>query len=213
MTQTGWKVVLSPRVPKLASSIVPSTFSSLLSSVSSLPSQYSEASAFDWALHPGGATILSGVERTMSISSEHIRASYDVYMNHGNSSSATIFSVLDRLRDKDMDSLAPSGENGSGGVKEFVVACAFGPGISIEMGMLRRNLRHVKRSLIIGGEITPPETESEGSRSDGEGEAEDVGEKVKENGDHLNQKLKSVEQEVPEQNDSLSEALNGVELD
>lgn len=120
-----------------------------------------------------------------------MRASYDTYINHGNSSSATIFSVMDRMREKDMDEIAPGGL-----VKEFVVACAFGPGIAVEMGLLKRNLRHVKRGLVGGGngEMTPPETESEGSRSDDEGE-------------QLRSGVSS------EKVDSLSEALNGVDLD
>ena len=207
---SGWKVILSPRVPKLASSIVEPTFNSLLESLPSLPPPYRKAPDFDWALHPGGATILSGVERVMSISPEHLRASYDTYINHGNSSSATIFSVLDRLRDKDMDAIAPDNK-----VKEFLVACAFGPGIAVEMGILRRNLRHVKRTLVLSGEVTPPETESEGSRSDGESEEviEKEIESVKKNGELIGEKLATVQPDVPEQNDSLAEALNGVELD
>ena len=65
----------------------------------------------------------------MNLTPDYFRASYDIYINHGNSSSATIFSVMNRLRDQDM---------GKG--KEFVVGCAFGPGISVEMAMLRRRL-------------------------------------------------------------------------
>ena len=113
----------------------------------------------------------------MGITPEHMRASYDVYINHGNSSSATIISVMHRLRQKDMDAVAPGGK-----VKDFVIGCAFGPGIAIEMCMMKRNMNHRQRSAV-SGEVTPPETESEGSRSEGEIEA------------------------------SLSDALNGVELD
>jgi len=138
-----------------------------------------------------------------------MRASYDTYINHGNSSSATIISVMDRLRQKDMDELAPGGK-----VKDYVVGCAFGPGIAIEMCMLKRNLNHVRRTLVTTGEATPPETESEGSRSDGEAEETEANIKdAKEKGAQINEKLNSVHPEVPEQNDSLSEALNGVELD
>jgi fungal type III polyketide synthase len=197
----GWKVVLSPRVPKLAAVVVSPTFSDLLSTLPNLPPNYKTAADFDWALHPGGATILTGVERAMGITPEHMRASYDTYIKHGNSSSATIISVMDRLRQKDMDELAPGGK-----VKDFVVGCAFGPGIAVEMCMLKRNMSHVTRTLVTGGEVTPPETESEGSRSDGE-------EEVKEKGEELSERLSSVPPEVPEQGDSLVEALNGVELD
>lgn len=227
--QIGWKVILSPRVPKIAADAVSPSYHALLSNLPSLPASYSSPAEFDWALHPGGATILTGVEKAMDISPEHMRASYDTYMKHGNSSSATIFSVMDRLRCKDMDGLTPGGR----GPKEMVVGCAFGPGIAVEMCLLKRNLGHVKREWNggaqsgVGGEVTPPLTESEGSRSVSEGdvEPEDLA-KVKESGDKLDEKLQKVEPAIPEQNaqvqptgkennalDSLEEALNGVQLD
>jgi len=194
-------------VPKLAAAVVAPTFSDLLSTLPNLPPNYKEAGDFDWALHPGGATILSGVERAMNITPEHMRASYDTYINHGNSSSATVISVMDRLRQKDMDELAPEGK-----VKDFIVGCAFGPGIAIEMCMLKRNMNHLRRTLVTTGDVTPPE--SDGNRSDGE--VEDLEAEVKDlkaQGEVLGEKLSDVHPEVPEQNDSLSEALNGVELD
>ena len=194
-------------MPKLAAAVVAPTFSDLLSTLPNLPSNYKEAGDFDWALHPGGATILSGVEKAMNITPEHMRASYDTYINHGNSSSATVISVMDRLRQKDMDELAPEGK-----VKDFIVGCAFGPGIAIEMCMLKRNMNHVRRTLVTTGDVTPPE--SDGNRSDGE--VEDLEAEVKDlkaQGEVLGEKLSDVHPEVPEQNDSLSEALNGVELD
>ncbi|KAJ2906491.1 chalcone and stilbene synthase [Zalerion maritima] len=153
----GWKVVLTPRVPKLAAGSLKPTFADLLSSLPQLPESYKTAPDFDWAMHPGGATILSGTERELGIKPEAMRASYDTYMNHGNSSSATIFSVLDSLRTKHMDAVAPEGR-----VRDYVVGCAFGPGISVEMCMLKRNMG----AKSISGLQTPPDSESEGSRSE-----------------------------------------------
>jgi type III polyketide synthase len=208
---TGWKVVLSPRVPKLTSAAVSPTFNKLLQSLPKLPPHYKTASDFDWALHPGGATILSGVEKALNIAPEHMRASYDTYINHGNSSSATIFSVMDRLRQKDMDKLAPDGK-----AKDFVVGCAFGPGIVIEMCMLKRNMSHIQRTLVVeSGEATPSHTESE--RSEGEAGQEieiqiEMG-SMEGKDEELGEKLRDMHPEVPQQGDSLSEALNGVELD
>lgn len=124
-------------------------------------------------MHPGGATILTGAEKAMGISPEHMRASYDTYIRHGNSSSATIFSVMNRLRSPEMDGMAPGGR-----VKDFVVGCAFGPGITVEMCMLKRNLGF-RGGAGISGLQTPPETESEGSRSEaGDGEVEGSGETI-----------------------------------
>ncbi|KAI9844050.1 MAG: hypothetical protein M1838_002341 [Thelocarpon superellum] len=122
----GWKVVLSPRVPELASAAVPAMFKKLVRSIPSLEEEDSLTAAdFDWALHPGGLTILTGVQETMGLVPEQLRASYDVYVNHGNSSSATIFSVMDKLRKMGMG-------------KKHVLGCAFGPGIAVEMVVLER---------------------------------------------------------------------------
>lgn len=157
MKAAGWKVVLTPEVPKLAQAAIKPSFTDLLAALPPLPPSYRTAADFDWAMHPGGATILTGAERAMGITPEHMRASYYTYINHGNSSSATIFSVLDRLRSKEMDDMAPGGK-----AKEYVVGCAFGPGIAVEMCMLKRSMGVNG----ISGLQTPPETESEGSRSE-----------------------------------------------
>ena len=123
----GWKVVLSPRVPSLSAAAVSPAFQDLIKSLPELHkgSKPPAASDFDWALHPGGSTIITGVEQAMNLTPEHLRASYDIYMNYGNSSSATVISVMDKLR-----------RMGEG--RENVVACAFGPGIVLEMMVLRR---------------------------------------------------------------------------
>lgn len=112
------------------------------------------ATDFDWALHPGGATVITGVEQAMGLTPEHLRASYDIYMNHGNSSSATVFAVIDRLL-----------RMGEG--NQYITSCAFGPGIAIEMMMLKR----------LGG--SRPGTESPGTASFGsESPAERDGEEL-----------------------------------
>jgi type III polyketide synthase len=182
----GWKVVLSPRVPQLTQSILQPSFSALLDSLtpdSSLPtalssSSYTRPAHFDWAMHPGGATILTKAEQALGITPQHMRASYDTYVRHGNSSSATIFSVLDRLRHKDMDALAPTvygdeDADGGGGPREYVIGCAFGPGITVEMCLLRRNLSASSSGRRVRGMETPPETESEVSAGEGSVGGED----------------------------------------
>lgn len=122
----GWKVVLTPRVPKLASASVAPVFADLVNSVPELvQTNKLLATEMDWALHPGGSTVITGVESAMGLTPEHLRASYDIYINHGNSSSATIFAVMDRLR-----KMGPGNDH--------VVGCAFGPGITIEMMIFRR---------------------------------------------------------------------------
>ncbi|KAK3381618.1 thiolase-like protein [Podospora didyma] len=194
----GWKVVLSPRVPKLTQSVLAPSYAALIDSLPLLPAGYRAPADFDWAMHPGGATILTGAEKAMGITPEHMRASYDTYINHGNSSSATIFSVLDRLRSKDMDALAPEGR-----VRDFIVGCAFGPGISVEMCMLKRNMTVGRAALSssISGLQTPPETESEASSVPSEDAFETLG-------SSSTRRLETGEQEA-----FISEAMDSVELD
>ncbi len=201
-------MVLSPRVPKLTAAILRPAFAALIAGLPPLPPAYQGPADFDWAMHPGGATILTGAERELGITPEHMRASYDTYMNHGNSSSATIFTVLDRLRAKDMDAYAPAGR-----VREYIVGCAFGPGITVEVCMLKRNMGAT-------GLQTPPETESEASRSEvGEGEeveAAVVGQAPEL--DEAGRRLEGVSSssgagELADDDAFINEALGGLELD
>ncbi|GJE84956.1 chalcone synthase [Phanerochaete sordida] len=126
----GWKVHLSPRVPALSCTAVPPLFNSLLRRTPALQrgARAPCAADFDWALHPSGTKVLSGAQALLALTPDHLRASHDVYRRHGNSSSATLFSILDRLR-------------GMGEGREHVVGCAFGPGVTVEMCILRRS-RH-----------------------------------------------------------------------
>ncbi|GJN86267.1 type III polyketide synthase [Purpureocillium lilacinum] len=129
----GWKAILTPRVPQVTAAAMLPTFEDLLAALPPLPPTYSAATDFDWVLHPGGPAILANAERALSLTRQHLRASYDVYVNRGNSGSATIYSVLDRLRCMDADT---SSDNE--GRREYIVACAFGPGVAVEMCILRR---------------------------------------------------------------------------
>lgn len=61
----------------------------------------------------------------MNLTEQHLQASYEIYTKYGNSSSATIISVLSRLRQLEQG-------------RKHVIACAFGPGIALEMMVLRR---------------------------------------------------------------------------
>lgn len=79
----------------------------------------------DWAIHPGGAAILEGAKQTLQLTDDHIRASLDVYKNYGNSSSASVLIVLDKMR-------------GMGRGRDNVVATSFGPGMMIEMCLMKR---------------------------------------------------------------------------
>ncbi|KAJ7505745.1 type Iii polyketide Synthase [Mycena galericulata] len=124
---SGFKPTLSTRIPSLTGPCMPPIYDTLLKTLpnkSSFPTLPSDAKEFDWAVHPGGAAILSAIQDVMHIDREHTRASWDVYENHGNTSSVSVLSVLNTLRQ----------EPG----REWVVSAAFGPGVAAEGVLLRR---------------------------------------------------------------------------
>ncbi|KAJ7163017.1 type Iii polyketide Synthase [Mycena filopes] len=123
---SGFKATISPRIPSLTAPCVPLLFDTLLKSLpnkSLFPALPYEAKEFDWTVHPGGAAILSAIQSAMVLDKEHLRASWEVYENHGNTSSVAVLSVLDTLRRK------PG--------REWVVSVAFGPGVAAE-GVFKR---------------------------------------------------------------------------
>jgi hypothetical protein len=121
---------ITEAVPKTAVGAILPMFNQLytLAHGSRKPNSLGKASApkdFDWAIHPGGAAILRGAQRSMDLIDDHIRASLKVYQSHGNSSSPTVLIVLDEMR-----------RMGKG--RDDVVATSFGPGMTIEMCMMKR---------------------------------------------------------------------------
>jgi type III polyketide synthase len=116
-TSVGLIATITDRVPKTAIGAILPIFAHL--AADSTPVD------FDWAIHPGGAAILLGAQKSLNLSDDHIRASLKVYRSHGNSSSPTVLVVLDELR-----------RMGKG--RDNVVATSFGPGMTIEMCMMKR---------------------------------------------------------------------------
>ncbi|MFW9788710.1 MAG: 3-oxoacyl-[acyl-carrier-protein] synthase III C-terminal domain-containing protein, partial [Candidatus Thorarchaeota archaeon] len=78
-----------------------------------------------WAIHPGGRSILERAEESLGITKEDLDASYRIMHEYGNMSSATIMFVLD-------DILKDEKKKGK------VFAAAFGPGITVEVGLLEK---------------------------------------------------------------------------
>ena len=76
-----------------------------------------------WGLHPGGPRILDGLSEVLGLPEDALAASREVLRTCGNMSSATIFFVLDQL-------VAEPGERAA--------LLAFGPGLTMEGALLRR---------------------------------------------------------------------------
>ncbi|PNU18978.1 type III polyketide synthase [Geothermobacter hydrogeniphilus] len=118
----GFDIALSSYVPKILGANIGGVVDELLDAGGSRRDRIG-----DWAVHPGGKSIIDQVGKALQLQPEQLAAPRAVLRDFGNMSSATILFVLQRL-------LAESR-----GTKEQICAMAFGPGLTVELGLLRRN--------------------------------------------------------------------------
>jgi predicted naringenin-chalcone synthase len=110
---------LSAYVPRLIEQNIRSIVDDLLSSTEAV---FSGIDA--WAVHPGGRAILEKTAAALGLPEAALHHSYEVLREYGNMSSATIFFVLKRILE--------TGKSGT------VFATAFGPGLTVESGLLQK---------------------------------------------------------------------------
>jgi predicted naringenin-chalcone synthase len=115
VTDLGFRMGLSPRVPDVLARHVGDVVEELLSA-----SGLRTEDVAGWAVHPGGPRILDVVRDQLGLAEEQMAASRRVLAEHGNCSSATVLLVLQELADVD----GP------------VVAMAFGPGLTLYAALL-----------------------------------------------------------------------------
>jgi alkylresorcinol/alkylpyrone synthase len=75
------------------------------------------------AAHPGGPRIVDAIEHSLGLRPELLATSRSVFATHGNASSAGIFFVLEGMQ--------------RAGTQGRVLTIAFGPGLSIELALMR----------------------------------------------------------------------------
>lgn len=85
-----------------------------------------------WAIHPGGRSILDKVQHRLELSDEQLIPAREVLRNYGNMSSATVLFVIRHIL------ALPGGEG------ERICSMAFGPGLTVETGLFTklRSLHH-----------------------------------------------------------------------
>nr|WP_083816939.1 type III polyketide synthase [Micromonospora sp. L5] len=121
VTDTGFRMGLSPKVPQVLSRHVRTLIDELLAR------HGCERSDVDgWAVHPGGPRILNVVERELALPSDGLAASRGTLAEHGNCSSPTVLLILDRLWRTE-----PS-------PPRWAVMLAFGPGLTLYAVLLER---------------------------------------------------------------------------
>ncbi len=80
----------------------------------------------DWAIHPGGKSILQAIEKALNLQADQTTASWEILSRYGNMSSATFLFVLQELSQQSQQ-------------RPWAAGLAFGPGLSAEGILLRRS--------------------------------------------------------------------------
>ncbi|MFY1588148.1 type III polyketide synthase [Micromonospora sp. WMMD734] len=120
VTDTGFRMGLSPKVPQVLSAHVRGLVDGLLARHGT-----TVAEVDGWAVHPGGPRILNVVERELALPDGALAASRAVLDAHGNCSSPTVLLILDRL----LRAAVPP---------RWIVLLAFGPGLTLYAALLER---------------------------------------------------------------------------
>ena len=118
----GFEMVLSTYVPDIIETHIEGALVPLLAHDELLPS-LPHRDIDHWAIHPGGRSILDKVQSSLNLTDEQLAPSRAVLRDYGNMSSATVLFIL-------RDLLAQGGEN------ERLCAMAFGPGLTVETGLM-----------------------------------------------------------------------------
>lgn len=108
-SDTGFMMKLSNFVPALIGRHIEPFMQSLLNEIS--------PSHCDWAIHPGGKSIIQVIERTFNLDLNQTKTSWETLRDFGNMSSATLLFVLERLPRTN---------------RKHVACVGFGPGLSFE---------------------------------------------------------------------------------
>jgi len=118
VTELGFRMGLSPRVPDVLAVHVRALITDLLARHDLTPSDVD-----GWAVHPGGPRILDVVERELGLSAGAMAPSRATLAAHGNCSSATVLLICAEL----LRAEPPP---------RYVVAMAFGPGLTLYAALL-----------------------------------------------------------------------------
>ncbi|MET0725324.1 MAG: type III polyketide synthase [Leifsonia sp.] len=119
----GFEMILSSYVPHIIDDYIEGAIAPLLEPEPALSASPASAIAH-WAIHPGGRSILDRVEAKLELSEAQLVPARETLRDFGNMSSATITFVLDNI----LSGAVTSGDR--------VLAMAFGPGLTVETGLM-----------------------------------------------------------------------------
>ena len=117
----GFEMILSTELPKLILEHAMPRLKTILSGFG-----LKKEDIKYWALHPGGRAILDSIQKGLDLPEDLMAPSRSILKNYGNMSSASILFVLREIMN-----------NNSIGKDELCCAVAFGPGLTMEVVILK----------------------------------------------------------------------------
>lgn len=136
----GFDIALSSYVPKIIGANIRDAIKPMLAA-----GQLERQDISTWAIHPGGKAIVDKVAASLDLEESQVAACRKVLRQYGNMSSATVLFVLQEiLRQQDRP------------LHEQVCAMAFGPGLTVEMGLLQAQRSHKRNTLNASAEFLLP---------------------------------------------------------
>jgi alkylresorcinol/alkylpyrone synthase len=121
ISEQGFRVILSPKLPDLIKSRLAADVDSFLSEHG-----IRRADVGSWVIHPGGPKILEAVETSLGLREMELEASWEALSNWGNLSSGSVLKVLEEVIARYRPQPGTSG-----------IIAAMGPGFCAELLLVR----------------------------------------------------------------------------
>ena len=120
-TNDGMRLVLSPKLPRVARSLTAGIVRPFLAGHG-----LSQDDVKFWIVHPGSSRVLDAIQHSLELSPEQLRWSRDSLRRFGNLSSASVLFVLNDVM-----------KNGGAQPGDHGLVLAMGPGFAVELVLLR----------------------------------------------------------------------------
>ncbi|MGK2904744.1 MAG: type III polyketide synthase [Desulfuromonadales bacterium] len=133
----GFDIALSSYIPKIIGANIRDSVRPVLAS-----RRFELEDITTWAVHPGGKAIVDKIAESLGLQDDQVAASRKILRQYGNMSSATVLFVLKEILHQQE---RPRNEE--------VCAMAFGPGLTVEMGLLQAQRAHSPSRAEVRDEI------------------------------------------------------------
>nr|5WX5_A Chain A, Alkylquinolone synthase [Tetradium ruticarpum]5WX5_B Chain B, Alkylquinolone synthase [Tetradium ruticarpum]5WX5_C Chain C, Alkylquinolone synthase [Tetradium ruticarpum]5WX5_D Chain D, Alkylquinolone synthase [Tetradium ruticarpum]5WX5_E Chain E, Alkylquinolone synthase [Tetradium ruticarpum]5WX5_F Chain F, Alkylquinolone synthase [Tetradium ruticarpum] len=127
LKEMGMELHLSTDVPRMIGKNIEKLLADAVS-----PFGISDWNSLFYIVHPGAVAILDQVEENLGLGEDKLRASRYVLSEYGNMGAASVFFILDEMRNKS----AEEGKLTTGEGLEWGVLFSFGPGLTVETVVL-----------------------------------------------------------------------------